>query len=514
MSDKNTPGMGFEVNIRSATSRQTGQITDVDTPFCMAVLGDFSGRFDQPMADDKPLVQRKLISVDRDNFDEVLASFQLNFDICLSENPETPIHIEVNELDDFHPDALYQKLEIFSRLRDIRRRLQNKQSFDAAASEIMGWLVPQAAPQADTEQATQSTAPAPDVSGTELLDNILGSAQPSATDQSAGQSVIEQLVKQVIAPYVEPSTNPRQPEMLDAVDEATAAHMRAILHHPRFQQLEAAWRSIYFLISRIATDSRLKIYLLDVSKPELQADLSGEVDVSAMHKRFCEPVMNDIPWSLLLGNYRFDDTIDDALLLAQLGSIAQQAQAPFIAAAHETLAGCEGFGQYPDADDWHYQMKPGAANAWTLLRQEPGAAYLGLALPRFLLRAPYGNKSAPIETFKFEEMPELCHECFLWGNAAFIKAEQLARAFSNRHWNMQPGEAHQTENLPMYYFEQDGETALFPCAEIYLTEKGGQRLSGQGLIPLWSVKNADTIRSSDFNALAADGSSLQGRWVR
>jgi predicted component of type VI protein secretion system len=105
------------------------------------------------------------------------------------------------------------------------------------------------------------------------------------------------------------------------------------------------------------------------------------------------------------------------------------------------------------------------------------------------------------------------HECLLWGNAAFIKAEQLARAFAEKHWNMNPADASQTDNLPMYYYEDDGDTLLMPCAEIFLTEKGGYKLSKEGLMALWSVKNMDAIRSSDFNSLSSGSRVLQGRWV-
>jgi type VI secretion system protein ImpC len=129
------------------------------------------------------------------------------------------------------------------------------------------------------------------------------------------------------------------------------------------------------------------------------------------------------------------------------------------------------------------------------------------------LRAPYGAKSSPIEAFSFEEMPEPnCHECFLWGNAAFVKAEQLARAFAESHWDMRPAEASQTDRLPMYYYDDEGETVLMACAEIYLTEKGGNRLSNQGLMAVWSVRNMDAVRSSDFGSLAT-GNNLRGRWA-
>lgn len=505
------PGMGFEVNIRTSDDSKQGSITHADTPFRIAILGDFSGSHVHQVDVCKPLAQRKLIAIDRDNFDEVLAGFNLQLQLSLQDQPGSQLNLDFHELDDFHPDSMYQKLDIFSRLRSLRKRLQKNDSFDAAAAEIMGWLVPEPAPR--TEPPSTNADPAPMEADAPSLDDILGATQqPSSMDQEAGINAIDQLVKQVVAPYVEAAADPRQQDMLDAVDQAIAGHMGELLHHPRFQQLEAAWRSVYFLVRRLETDRHLQLYLLDVSKSELEADLAGDPAASALHKHFCEPAMNEAPWSLLLGNYRFGDTIEDALLLAQLGSLAREADAPFLAAAEETLAGCENLARYPDPDDWRYASKPGAEKAWQALRQDPVSDYLGLVLPRFLLRAPYGKKSDPIESFPLEEMAKNQHEAFLWGNGAFVKAEQLARAFSHSGWRLRPGEVSQTDGLPLFYYREEGETLLMPAAEIYLTEKGARQCLSHGLIPLFSVKNSDAIHSSDFNALSEDGKSLRGRW--
>lgn len=518
MNDKNKPGMGFEVNIRRVSDKQLVASNRADTPFCIAVLGDFSGRFNGSATDNKPLSKRKLIAVDRDNFDEVLAEFKLSFTISPGAESSSHFTIDIAELDDFHPDALYEKLAVFSKLRSIRRRLQNKTSFDAAASEIMGWLVTDKPPvQTATSKPEVNTGNK--VSAGNLLDDVLGSTKQSASDieNIISPGGLDRLIQEIIAPYVEPSANPRQQEMIDAVDAATAEHMRQILHHPHFQNLEAAWRSVYFLISRIETGRDLKIYLLDVSRQELAEDLARDVTVSEMYKRFCDPADHDVPWSLLIGNYTFEDKIDDVLLLAQLGGIAKNAQAPFIAAAKETLAGCESFGLYPDADDWRYNIKPGVKTAWEALRNDAVAEYIGLALPGFLLRPPYGKKSRPIDAFAFEEMEaagNTTHDCFLWGNGAYIKAEQLARSYIKSQWNMHPGDVKQTDGLPMFYYDDEGETVLMPCAEIYLTEKGGRKLSSQGLIAIWSVKDRDAVISGDFNALSAEPKVLHGRWVK
>jgi len=290
--------------------------------------------------------------------------------------------------------------------------------------------------------------------------------------------------------------------------------MQAILHHPDFQAIESAWMSLYFLIKRIETGSKLKLFILDISKSELQQDLSvDDLSSSSLYKLFCDPAEGDLPFSVLLGNYTFSDNIEDALTLANMGSIAQQANAPFIAAAHEKLAGCETFANTADYEDWQYNSNEGAIKAWELLRQSPAAAYIALALPRFLLRLPYGEKSKPITAFKFEEMTmHNNHADYLWGNAAFIKAECLAQSFNNKGWNMQAGEVFQTDNLPIHYFNVDGETISKPVAEIMLTEKGGEILNQHGLIALWSVRNMDCVRSADFQSIHVTPQKLAGRW--
>src|SRR5512133_2561978 len=100
---------------------------DSDTTFRIAILGDFSGRASRGLFD-PTLKGRRFVEVDRDNFDEVMerAGAQL----------ET---IRFTELDDFHPDRLYQKLRILQGLRETRDRLQDRATFPAAAAEVQAW---------------------------------------------------------------------------------------------------------------------------------------------------------------------------------------------------------------------------------------------------------------------------------------------------------------------------------------------------------------------------------------
>jgi type VI secretion system protein ImpC len=509
--------MGVEVNIdTNASAKSKASQISPNSPFCIAILGDFSGRANRAQLEPETLSSRRLIEIDRDNFEEVMA--RLNISLKLGFADSDGIQLAIKELDDFHPDELYEKLESFSELRSLRRRLKNNNSFEAAAAEIQGWssvndtqqaaaTLPANPTQADLIEAIENDAG-------NILDSILDSQQQSSSDAHGESSQIERLIKSVVAPYVIPAADPRQDEMIASVDQATQTHMRDILHHADFQALESAWQSLYFLIKRLETGSTLKIKILDVSKQELQADLAvDDITSSAIYKLFCDSAEGDAPYSVLLGNYSFTDSIDDVLSLASIGEIAQQAGAPFIAAANETLAGCESFGTTPDYEDWNHTISDGVSNAWQMLRQSPVAAHIGLALPRFLLRLPYGKKTKPIDSFSFEEMPEEhCHACYLWGNAAFLKVELLARNFKTHGWAMQPGEEYQTDSLPVHYYQDEGETVGKPVAEILLTEKGGEIISQQGLMALWSVKNMDAIRSSDFRSVAENGQTIVGRW--
>src|SRR5262249_20058684 len=133
------------------------------------------------------------------------------------------------------------------------------------------------------------------------------------------------------------------------------------------------------------------------------------------------------PWAVLVGNYAFDFTGQHAELLGRLAKIASQTMAPFLTTVH------------PQVLDKAFALSPEAAPAWQALRQIPEAALLGLAVPRFLLRLPYGENTQSIERFSYEEMtqpPDRSH--YLWCNAAFACAALLAQGFQKDGWGTKP----------------------------------------------------------------------------
>jgi type VI secretion system protein ImpC len=219
------------------------------------------------------------------------------------------------------------------------------------------------------------------------------------------------------------------------------------------------------------------------------------------------------PWTLLLGCYTFDKTEADLALLRRLTRIAQAAGAPFLAAAHSHFAGCESVAATPDPHDWHWQPAPAAAAAWHDLRRSEFAPWLGLALPRLLMRLPYGPNTESIERFDFEENPQpIEHERYLWGNPAALCVVLLAAAFRQVGWTLTGALRQEVAGLPTHTFTVNREKRVTPPAEAVLTERAMQDIVERGLIPMLSIKGRDAVRFARYQSVAAPARALAGRW--
>jgi type VI secretion system protein ImpC len=325
-------------------------------------------------------------------------------------------------------------------------------------------------------------------------------------------------MKEIVAPYVVAKSDPRQPELVASVDDTTSRLLRKILHHPDFQALEAAWRGLFFLVRRLETDSQLGVFLIDMSKDELAADLTSSDDphATATFKLLVDPTVNTPggkPWAVLALDATFEPTEADVEVLGRLATIARFAGAPVLAGASPHAAGCDSFAETPDPDDWQRPLSATEHEAWTALRCHHDAPYLGLALPRFLLRLPYGEKDSPIESLAFEELTaDSTHDEYLWGNPAFALAELLGRTFRASGWNLHPGRIDEIGGLPVPVRRFDGASEAKPCAEAILSHRAAETLLARGLIPVLSVQNRDAIQLGGFLSVAVGSKPLAGRW--
>jgi type VI secretion system protein ImpC len=502
-----------------AVGLTTGAVGDTsrpqaDVPFRIALLGDWAGRDSrgQPPASGR-LANRRPVPVDRDDFDLVLAGLGVELYVPVAPGVADCIPLRFTELEDFHPDRLLQRVEIFQALRALRQRLSNASTFATAAAEMRGWAGTSPPPE------PAPAAPPPPNSET-LLQQILAepAARPSEAASLPGGIPWGAFLQRIVAPHVAAQDDPRQAELVARMDEALAAQLRAVLHDPGFQALEAAWRAAFFLVRHLDTGANLRLYLIDVSRAELAADLLATEDLhlTGIYRLLVEQTVGTPgapPWAIVAGAYTFDQTEEDVQILGRMARIAGQAGAPFLAAAHERILGCAILAATPDPADWHPEADAAGNERWQGLRRLPEAAYLGLALPRFLLRLPYGPDTSPVEQLDFAEMPAApVHEEYLWGNPAFAGAALLAEGFSRHGWDAPPGLFTDLEGLPVHTYEGDGESRAKPCAEVVLTERASTRIQDKGLMPLLSLPNRDGVRLASFQALAEPRQRLAGRW--
>lgn len=509
----------INLDVTAGAVRAAGS-PDSETPFHLALLGDFSGRGNRGICETgAKLAGRHAILVDRDNFDEVMAKLAPEIRLPVGRDGAME-SLRFSELDDFLPDRLFERAEMFGRFRELRLRVEDPATFPAVAAELgiggRGREPEKAAP-----GARPVAPPSPQIlAGGSLLDQMVEQTEAHQGEMwpSRAPDELQEFVRRVTEPHLVAASDPRQAEVLGLVDKAIGAQMRALLHVPDLQSLEAAWRAVFFLIRRLETGTQLRLFLIDVSKEELAADLgtSGSLRESGLYRLLVEKSVGTPgaePWTLLVGNYTFGPGRADSELLGRIAKIAAAAGAPFLAAADSRLVGCASFGESPSPRDWRYELPAEDAQAWAALRGLPQASYIGLLLPRFLLRLPYGKNTRSVETFAFEEMvPQPAHEDYLWGNPAFAAALLLAQAFSEEGWDLRPGAVGAIDGLPLHAYERDGESELKPCAEALLTEDAAERIMEQGIMPLVSLKGRDAIRLVRFQSVAQPLRALAGRW--
>lgn len=491
-----------------------------EAPFCIAILGDFSGRANRGVCDPRTVAKRRAVLVDRDNFDEVLSRSGAEILLPMGDGPG--LQLRFSELEDFHPDHIFQSLEIFGKLRKLRGRLQDSSTFQEAAEELglrSGGSVP------EPKESDPSPVVAPSavkLASGSLLDEMIEQTEVrGVTDRPRRSSGdIGEFARRVVAQHLVSTPDPRQPEVLAVVDRAIGGLMRAVLHNPDLQALEAVWRATFLLVRQLETGSQLKLYLIDISKQELAADLLSTNNSSAkdlrdtgVYRLLVEQSIETPgaePWAMIVGNYRFGPGDEDSALLSRMAQIATRARALFLAEASPDLLGCSSLESTPQPREW----KTPPARGWVELRHRPEAGAVGLALPRFLLRLPYGKKTSPLEAFDFEEFagtPE--HEDYLWGNPAFAVALLLGQCFSEAGWEMRPGTVAEIDKLPLHVYQRDGESEPKPCAEVLLTEEAVERMVEEGLIPLVSFKGRDVVRVARFQSIADPLRALAGPWV-
>jgi type VI secretion system protein ImpC len=291
--------------------------------------------------------------------------------------------------------------------------------------------------------------------------------------------------------------------MIAAIDQKLSQQINLIIHHPDFQQIESAWRGLHYLVNNTETDEMLKIRVMNISKKELHKTLrkyKGTAwDQSPIFKKTYEEEYGQFggePFGCLVGDYYFDHSPPDVELLREMSQVAAAAHTPFLAAAAPTVMQMDSWQELSNPRDLTKIFQTPEYASWRSLRESEDSRYIGLAMPRFLARRPYGAKSDPVEEFDFEEEVEgAAHDRYSWANAAYAMATNITRAFKLYGWTtrirgIESGGA--VENLPTHTFPTDDGGVDMKCpTEIAISDRREAELAKNGFMPLIHKKNSD-----------------------
>ena len=287
------------------------------------------------------------------------------------------------------------------------------------------------------------------------------------------------------------------------IDKKIAEQINLVLHHEDFQKLEGSWRGLHYMVNNTETDEMLKIKVMNISKKELGKTLKKfkgtSWDQSPLFKKLYEEEFGQFggePFGCLTGDYYFDHSPQDVELLAQIAQISAASHSPFITGVAPTTLQMDSWSELANPRDLTKIFSTPDYAAWRSLRESEDSRYIGMAMPRFLSRLPYGAKTDPVDEFDFEEDTESANSSnYTWSNAAYAMATNINRSFKLYGWcsrirGIESGGA--VENLPVHSFPTDDGGVDMKCpTEIAISDRREAELAKSGFMPLIHKKNSD-----------------------
>jgi type VI secretion system protein ImpC len=357
------------------------------------------------------------------------------------------------------------------------------------------------------QEQTQPTV-APAIAEVSLLDQAINATKVTEPDRT--RELLRTLTAEALEGTVTYSRSVTQTltKAIAAIDAQISGQLAEIMHHPKFTQLEGTWRGLTYLIMNSETGSALKIRALNVSKQTLGKDLSKavEFDQSELFKKIYENefgMPGGEPYGALIGDYEFTAHPEDIELLTNISQVAAAAFAPFIAAASPKLLGLSSYTELSQPRDLEKIFESIEYAKWRSFRDSEDSRFVVLAMPKVLMRLPYGKATKPIDEFDYEEAPydvngaakPMRHEDYCWGNAAYVLGARLTDAFAKYGWctairGTEGGG--KVENLPSHVFTSDDGDPDQKCpTELGITDRREAELSKLGFLPLCHYKNTD-----------------------
>lgn len=527
-----------------------GAVEKRELPFIVGVFADLSGQRD-PDQESTPYTLRMMVSIDRDLFNDVMKAMSPRVALgTVARIPSAPGavsatatanlsgDIRFDSLDSFEPVAIVKAVPDLNKLYGVRGSLRELQSYAELSGSLYEALnsLLHKSPDSQAKRAQIQQLVDPDYRSS-MVATCIATAAVSGTAPATGQG--NDAVFELIAAAHLKSDDKRQtfldalgcfvsdiltridlPDSTYAPADAVAAidahisdidhwlsqQLSAIMHAPTFQEIEATWRGLHYLVSNTETDDMLKIKVFNATKQELLDDMESAVDIeqSKLFKIIYEAEYGTLggqPYSLLLGGYEMTHSTTDIGFLNHISQIAAAAHAPYITAVSADFFSLSSFRDLARPRDLAKIFEGIDFTGWQTFRDSENSRYVSLVMPHVLMRLPYGKDTNPVDGMDFEETvgpspgsPD--SHCFLWGNAAYMLAQRVTNAFSTYHWPTAIRGADGgglVEGLPVYsYRTESGSEQLLCPTEVSITDQRLKELTDLGFIPLCYFENADT----------------------
>lgn len=350
-----------------------------------------------------------------------------------------------------------------------------------------------------------------DIEGS-LLDEIMAQTRINETDEGyeMAKRGVEAFLKELLDPEKtrEKVDKGQVDVMITELDARLGSQIDEILHHPKFQEMESAWSSLNLLINRTDFRENIKIYMMNVSKEDLLEDFedSPEITKSGLYQHVYTSEYGQFggePIGAIVANYEFGPMAKDVQLLRQVASVSAMSHAPFVAGAGPQFFNIDSFQELPALKDLDAIFEGPQYAKWQGFRESDDARNVGLAMPRFMLRTPYGAEN-PVKVFRYSEQTKGDRANYLWGNAAFGFATRVTESFAKYRWCpniIGPQSGGGVLDLPIHVYEKGGESTLIGPVEVNLSDRREFELAEQGFIGLTLRKGADNAAFFSANSV-------------
>ena len=377
-----------------------------------------------------------------------------------------------------------------------------------------------------TEQEKSQQAQAQAVEGPSLLDEIVQATKLNPKDETytLARKGVEAFLQQLLEPGREGAkvSGAFLDQMVAEIDKKLSLQLDVIYHNEEFQKVESAWRSMKYLVDNTNFRENVRIEILNVSKENLLEDFedSPEVVKSGLYKLAYTAEYGQFggqPYGAMVANYEFGPGPQDVKLLQYVASVAAMAHAPFIASAGAGFFGLTDFNNLPNLKDLKSIFESPQYTKWRGFRESEDARYVALAMPRFLLRLPYGPDTLPVKAFNYKEDVSQGHANYTWGNAAFAFATRVTDSFAKYRMCANiigPAGGGAVENLPLHQFESMGATQTKIPTEVLISERREFELAEEGFIALTMRKGSDNAAFFSANSVQKPkyfGTSKEGK---